>query len=221
MVNVFVLGTNVVCSIHTFLIFIIMSNFFFNLFASILIISVFMTISVNNAVYAVLFLILAFFSTMCILFLLNIDYLALLFILIYVGAITILFLFVVMMLKIKINDKNTTKFFSFINIIIGCLIIYNVLGNTQILNIFLPTTTETLTYYNWFSKLYYVDNIKMLGQVLFNTYYFYFILAGFVLLVGMISAILLSKESNRTIRRYQLVYQQLSREVSNAVFLVH
>ena len=42
-----------------------------------------MTISVNNAVYAVLFLILAFFSTMCILFLLNIDYLALLFILIY------------------------------------------------------------------------------------------------------------------------------------------
>lgn len=203
---------------------IIMSNFFFNFFASILIISVFMTISVNNAVYAVLFLILAFFSTMCILFLLNIDYLALLFILIYVGAITILFLFVVMMLKIKINDKNTTKFLSFINIIISCLIIYNVLCNVQILNIFLPTTTtafETLTYQNWFSKLYYVDNIKMLGQVLFTTYYFYFILAGFVLLVGMISAILLSKESNRTIRRYQLVYQQLSREVSNAVFLVH
>ena len=93
-----------------------------------------MTISVNNAVYAVLFLILAFFSTMCILFLLNIDYLALLFILIYVGAITILFLFVVMMLKIKINDKNTTKFLSFINIIISCLIIYNVLCNVQILN---------------------------------------------------------------------------------------
>lgn len=182
-----------------------------------------MTISVNNAVYAVLFLILAFFSTMCILFLLNIDYLALLFILIYVGAITILFLFVVMMLKIKINDKNTTKFLSFINIFIGCLLIYNIC-TVQIFNIFLPTTTisiEPLFYQNWFMKLYYVDNIKMLGQVLFNTYYFYFILAGFVLLVGMISAILLSKESNRTIRRYQLVYQQLSREVSNAVFLIH
>ena len=50
-----------------------MSNFFFNLFASIIIISVFMTISVNNAVYAVLFLILAFFSSMCILFLLNVE----------------------------------------------------------------------------------------------------------------------------------------------------
>ena len=73
-----------------------------------------MTISVNNAIYAVLFLILAFFSSMCILFLLNVDYLALMFILIYVGAITILFLFVVMMLKIKINEKNTTKFISFI-----------------------------------------------------------------------------------------------------------
>ena len=195
-----------------------MSNFFFNLFASIIIISVFMTISVNNAVYAVLFLILAFFSSMCILFLLNVDYLALMFILIYVGAITILFLFVVMMLKIKINEKNTTKFISFINIIICCLIIYNVLLNTDLFNIFLNTD---IAYNNWFSKLYFIDNIKMISQVIFNNYYFYFILSGFVLLIGMLSAILLSKESNKVVRRYQLVYQQLSREVSNAVFLVH
>jgi len=195
-----------------------MSNFYFNLFASIIIISVFMTISVNNAVYAVLFLILAFFSSMCILFLLNVDYLALMFILIYVGAITILFLFVVMMLKIKINEKNTTKFISFINIVICCLIIYNVLLNADIFNVFL---NNDLVYTDFFSKIYYVDNIKMLGRVIFTDYYFYFILAGFVLLIGMISAILLSKESNKTIRRYQLVYQQLSRDVSNAVFLVH
>nr|APC25075.1 NADH dehydrogenase subunit 6 [Blastocystis sp. subtype 6] len=197
-----------------------MSNLYFNIFASIILISVFMTISVNNAVYAVLFLILAFFSSMCILFLLNIDYLALMFILIYVGAITILFLFVVMMLKIKINEKNTTKFLSFINIIICCLIIYNILINTDIFNVFLNTTSN-LTYTNWFSNLYYVDNIKMLGQVIFTNYYFYFILAGFVLLIGLISAILLSKESTKVIRRYQLVYQQISRDVSNAVFLVH
>ena len=218
MVNVFVLGTNVVCSIHTFLIK-KMSNFYFNLFASLIIISVFMTISVNNAVYAVLFLILAFFSSMCILFLLNIDYLALMFILIYVGAITILFLFVVMMLKIKINEKNTTKFISFINIVICCLIIYNVILNADIFNVFL--VDNGLTYTDFFAKVYFVDNIKMLGRVLFSNYYFYFILAGFVLLIGMISAILLSKESNKTIRRYQLVYQQLSRDVSNAVFLVN
>lgn len=197
-----------------------MSNLYFNIFASIILISVFMTISVNNAVYAVLFLILAFFSSMCILFLLNIDYLALMFILIYVGAITILFLFVVMMLKIKINEKNTTKFLSFINIIICCLIIYNILINTDIFNVFLNTTSN-LTYTNWFSNLYYVDNIKMLGQVIFTNYYFYFILAGFVLLIGLISAILLSKESTKVIRRYQLVYQQISRDVSNAVFLVN
>lgn len=197
-----------------------MSNLYFNIFASIILISVFMTISVNNAVYAVLFLILAFFSSMCILFLLNIDYLALMFILIYVGAITILFLFVVMMLKIKINEKNTTKFLSFINIIICCLIIYNILINADIFNVFLNTTSN-LTYTNWFSNLYYVDNIKMLGQVIFTNYYFYFILAGFVLLIGLISAILLSKESTKVIRRYQLVYQQISRDVSNAVFLVH
>jgi len=124
------------------------------------------------------------------------------------------------MLKIKINEKNTTKFISFINIIICCLVIYNVICNTDIFNILLNTDTA-LIYTDWFSKLYFIDNIKMLGQVMFNVYYFYFILAGFILLIGLISAILLSKESNKTIRRYQLVYQQLSREVSNAVFLVH
>lgn len=179
-----------------------------------------MTISVNNAVYAVLFLILAFFSTMCILFLLNIDYLALMFILIYVGAITILFLFVVMMLKIKLNEKNTTKFISFINILICCVIFYNVIFNADVFNILITNDTNII-YNDWFSNLYFVDNIKMLGQVMFNVYYFYFILAGLVLLIGLISAILLSKESNKTVRRYQLVYQQISREVSNAVFLVH
>lgn len=193
-------------------------NFFFNLFASIIIISVFLTISVNNAVYAVLFLISTFFSAMCILFLLNIDYLALMFILIYVGAITILFLFVVMMLKIKINEKNSTKFISFINILICCLVVYNIVCNVDIFNVFLNTD---LVYTDWFSKLYYVDNIKMLGQVLFTNYYFYFILAGFVLLVGMFSSILLSKDSNKSIRRYQLVFQQLSRDVSHSVFLMY
>ena len=102
-----------------------MSNFFFNLFASIIIISVFMTISVNNAIYAVLFLILAFFSSMCILFLLNVDYLALMFILIYVGAITILFLFVVMMLKIKINEKNSILLTATENLISTlCIVLY-------------------------------------------------------------------------------------------------
>ena len=153
-----------------------MSNLYFNIFASIIIISVFMTISVNNAVYAVLFLILAFFSSMCILFLLNIDYLALMFILIYIGAITILFLFVVMMLKIKINEIMTSNFISFINIIICGVIVYNVLLYAVIFNVFL---NNDLVYNDWFSKLYYVDNIKMLGKVIFTNYYFYFRLLNF------------------------------------------
>ena len=91
----------------------------------------------------------------------GIDYLALMFILIYVGAITILFLFVVMMLKIKLNEKNTTKFISFINILICCVIFYNVIFNADVFNIFITNDT-TIIYNDWFSKLYFVDNIKML-----------------------------------------------------------
>lgn len=62
-------------------------NFFFNFFASIVLISVCMSIFVSNAIYAILFLILAFFSSMNLLFLLKVDYLALVLILIYVGEI--------------------------------------------------------------------------------------------------------------------------------------
>ena len=90
--------------------------------------------------------------------------------------------------------------------------------NVDIFNVCL---NDNLIYNDWFSKLYAVDNIKMLGQVIFTNYYFYFILAGFVLLVGMISSILLSKDSNKNIRRYQLVFQQLSRDVSHSVFLMY
>ncbi len=60
-----------------------------------------------NPIQGVLFLILAFFNAAGILFLFHAEFLGLVFIIVYVGAIAILFLFVIMMLNIKTNDKNS------------------------------------------------------------------------------------------------------------------
>ncbi len=194
-----------------------MLDIFFNLFASLLLISVCMTVFVDNAVYAILFLVSAFFNVMNLLFLLEVDYLALLFVLIYIGAITVLFLFVVMMLKIKIDSKTSSKYIPVISIIVFLTLFINILIDNNIITIF---TTNNLSLLNWFSIINEISNIKVIGQTMYTTYAFYFVLASIVLLIGIIGSIILSKRSNKNVRRYQLVYQQISRNIENAVFLI-
>ena len=194
-----------------------MLDIFFNLFASLLLISVCMTVFVDNAVYAILFLVSAFFNVMNLLFLLEVDYLALLFVLIYIGAITVLFLFVVMMLKIKIDSKTSSKYIPVISIIVFLTLFINILIDNNIITIF---TTNNLSLLNWFSIINEISNIKVIGQTMYTTYAFYFVLASIVLLIGIIGSIILSKRSNKNVRRDQLVYQQISRNIENAVFLI-
>ena len=194
-----------------------MLDIIFNLFASLLLISVCMTVFVDNAVYAILFLVSAFFNVMNLLFLLEVDYLALLFVLIYIGAITVLFLFVVMMLKIKIDSKTSSKYIPVISIIVFLTLFINILIDNNIITIF---TTNNLSLLNWFSIINEISNIKVIGQTMYTTYAFYFVLASIVLLIGIIGSIILSKRSNKNVRRYQLVYQQISRNIENAVFLI-
>jgi uncharacterized membrane protein len=55
-----------------------------------------------------------------------------------------------------------------------------------------------------------LNNLNLLGQVLFNYYSSCFLLAGLVLLVAMIGAIVLSLNFNNT-GNIQLIYRQLSR----------
>jgi NADH-quinone oxidoreductase subunit J len=53
------------------------------------------------------------------------------------------------------------------------------------------------------------------------TYYFYFfIVAGFILLVAMIGAIILTMQAQVNVRRQQ-IFQQVSRNMESAVFLVN
>lgn len=159
----------------------------------------------DNPVHSVLFLILTFCNASAILFLFKVEFLALIFIIIYVGAIAVLFLFVVMMLNVKVFSVLNFLYLPFIFLGVFILLV-------QIF--FLVEKTffgySTVISYNFENFLDTLNNIDVLGQGLYNYFLICFLLAGLVLLVAMIGAIVLTLNFSSQ-RKNELVYRQLSR----------
>ena len=194
----------------------------FYFFESFMLISAILVVTTNNAVYSIFFLILVFFNATFILLLLNAEFLALTLILVYIGAVAVLFLFVVMMLDIKqIDKKNHNIFFSLpINIFIGFIMlvsIYLILFNDLTFN--LDNIDINLTYINWVDIIYPFSNIEVIGKYLYTYGFLYFILAGVILLLAMIGAIVLTMKTNQTIKR-QHISEQTSRQINNSFFII-
>jgi NADH-quinone oxidoreductase subunit J len=80
------------------------------IFGTIAVLSALMVITDKNTIHSVFYLVLSFVNSSIILLIWGVDYLGLLLIIVYVGAIAILFLFVVMMINIKNEDINRSKY---------------------------------------------------------------------------------------------------------------
>ena len=194
-------------------------NILFYSFAGLSILSALMVIVVKNPVHSVLFLILTFISSAGLLFLLEIEFISLIFIVVYVGAIAVLFLFVVMMLDIKITDSNRFffKYFpigSFLGFAFLIEVVVILMENLEIN----PYSYQDLSYITWIEHLDFVTNVGVIGQVLYTYYFLYFLIAGIILLVAMIGAIVLTLTFNRQART-QTIYRQVSRDFNNAMFV--
>jgi len=159
-----------------------------------------------NPMHSVLFLILTFCCSACILFLFTIDFLSLIFIMVYVGAVAILFLFVVMMLDVKSSLLDPTAnspliiglgFFFFLQ---AFFFINRVFGLGEIKKFAFEKNIDA------------IHNIDSLGQLLYNYFLSCFLIAGIVLLVALIGAIILTLNFNSN-RKNQLISRQLSRSV--------
>ena len=170
--------------------------------------SIFVLIS-KNPVHSVLFLILCFCNAAGILFLFNAEFLGLIFIIVYVGAIAILFLFVVMMLNVKVYSSDNIIYYlpfllllGFVLLLQVYLIFEKVFSNTTFWVVDSPYTFEN-----------YIDNlnsIDVLGQCLYNYYLTCFLLAGLILLVAMVGAIVLTL-SFTSVRKNEMPVRQMSR----------
>ena len=168
-----------------------------------------------NPIESVLFLILAFCNTAAILFIFNVEFLGLLFIIIYVGAVAVLFLFIIMMLNIK-NPNDSVLNISYLKSIYNKIKIFVFSFLVIVLFLFLQNTFQQDTFlffdknFDFVSIFDRLNNIDVIGQVLYNYFIICFLLAGLVLLISLIGAIVLTLRFN-SVKKSQLVSRQLSR----------
>ena len=168
--------------------------------------------SAVNPVESVLFLILTFCNAAAILFIFNTEFLGLIFVIIYVGAVAVLFLFVIMMLNVKIQDQQSLslnifkgsyviRFFSVYLIFILIFLVFK-----SIFSDYRSVGDISISILNFDS----LNNIDVLGQFLYNYFLVPFLLAGLILLIALVGAIVLTLKFS-SLQKGQLVYRQLSR----------
>ncbi|MEN9913475.1 MAG: hypothetical protein RL528_196 [Bacteroidota bacterium] len=162
----------------------------------------------ENPVHSVLFLILTFCNASAILFLFNAEFLALIFIIVYVGAIAVLFLFVVMMLNVKAFSTINSLYIFFV--LLGSSVLLVQLFLILEKAFFGFTNIFEITGFQFKDTLDGLNNIDVLGQSLYNYFIPCFLLAGLILLVAMVGAIVLTLNF-KSHRKNELTYRQLSR----------
>ena len=197
-----------------------LESILFYTFSLLVVASSAMVITVKNPVHSVLFLILSFISASILLLLLEVEFISLIFIVVYVGAIAVLFLFVVMMLDIKITDlnRNLLKYFPIGSFLGLAFLVEILLILTEILESN-PYFFESYSYLDWLSKIDYLTNIETLGQVLYTSLFPYFLIAGIILLVSMLGAVVLTLTFSKNYRN-QSISRQTSRSFRKSSYVL-
>jgi len=163
---------------------------FFYFFSIVLLFAAFRVITSRNPVYAVLYLVLAFFQAAAIWLLLKAEFLAIALVLVYVGAVMVLFLFVVMMLDIKVDGlrEGFWKHFpltAMVGVVIALEMAAVLMGGFRVSDE--PQSAVALG-----QAGVELSNTRELGKVLYSQYVYPLEIAAAILLVAMISAIALT-----------------------------
>ncbi|WP_137699953.1 NADH-quinone oxidoreductase subunit J [Marimonas lutisalis] len=184
----------------------------FYLFAICAIIGGFFTVVSRNPVHSVLFLILSFLSAAGLFVLLGAEFVAMLLIIVYVGAVAVLFLFVVMMLDVDFAAlKAGMAQYLPIALAIGIVLLMQ-LG----LAFGVWETSPGAEAARAAPAPEGVENTAALGLLIYDKYFLLFQLAGLILLVAMIGAIVLTLRHRENVKR-QDVLQQMWRDPATAI----
>lgn len=186
----------------------------FYLFATVTIASAVAVIFARNPVHSVLWLILAFFNAAGLMLLVGAEFIALILVIVYVGAVAVLFLFVVMMLNI---DFGTLRSGFTRNLPFGLMVALVLLAEI-ILAVSAWKAQPGIS--GAAPAEAQVPNIVALGELLYSRYLFPFEIAGLILLVAMIGAIVLTLRSRGGVRG-QDVSKQVRRNPDEAVRLTN
>jgi NADH-quinone oxidoreductase subunit J len=158
------------------------------------IISGFLVITASNPIHSVLNLVITFANASVLLLIMGIEFLSLLFIIVYVGAIAILFLFVVMMLNINITELtgNAASYVP-IGFIIG-IVFLSIIKDKILLGGGSASQSILSQPVAPFSSTDVIPstNISILGDLLYTNYFLFFLMAGILLFVAILGAIILT-----------------------------
>ena len=179
----------------------------FYTFSLVLVFAAVAVVTVRNPVYAVLFLVLAFFSAAAIWMLLEAEFLSIILVVVYVGAVMVLFLFVVMMLDINLVPLKE-----------GCIRYLPVAALVAVV------MAVELRMVLWSRGRFGVEmfpipapnpadysNTRELGELLYTNYLLPFELAGVILLVAILAAVALTLRTRTDIKTQNVSAQVRTR----------
>jgi NADH-quinone oxidoreductase subunit J len=178
---------------------------FFYLFAGVCVASAFMVIAARNPVHSVLFLILAFVNASGLFVLMGAEFLAMILVVVYVGAVAVLFLFVVMMLDVDFAQlrQGFLQYLPF-GMVVGGIFLAELLF---VVGAWTIDANVPKTIASPIPPIDQISNTEAIGLVLYTRYVYFFELAGLVLLVSMIGAIVLTLHHRERVRRQNIVMQ--------------
>ena len=189
--------------------------FFFYLFSALAVASAVMVISSRNPVHSVLFLILCFFNAAGLFILMGAEFLAMILVVVYVGAVAVLFLFVVMMLDVDFVELRQGMLnYLPVGATIGLIVLVElalVVGSWAID----PASVST----HAAPTPSGITNTEALGRILYTDFIFYFQVAGLILLVAMVGAIVLTLRHKAGVKR-QDINEQVARNPATAIEIV-
>ncbi|SLN34103.1 NADH-quinone oxidoreductase subunit J [Roseovarius litorisediminis] len=190
------------------------ATFCFYLFAISVLTGGLFTVISRNPVHSVLWLILSFISAAGLFVLLGAEFVAMLLVIVYVGAVAVLFLFVVMMLDVDFAElKAEMAKYMPLALLIGAILLMQLgmaYGVWQV--------ADGAEAARGAVAPEGVQNTAALGLLLYDKYFLLFQLAGLILLVAMIGAIVLTLRHRTDIKR-QDVLQQMWRDPAKAMEL--
>ena len=178
----------------------------------------------RNPVHSVIFLITTFISVAGLFVLMGAEYLAMVLVVVYVGAVAVLFMFVVMMLDVDFAELKAgyAKYLP-LGFALGIVILVElglVVGIWQFSDTAIAARAQpTPVVADIVTSPVGPNNAESLGLVLYTDYIHYFQIAGMILLVAMIGAILLTFRQRKGIKR-QDVSKQVNRTREEGVEIV-
>jgi NADH-quinone oxidoreductase subunit J len=188
----------------------------FYVFAAVLIGSAGAVVSSRNPVHSVLFLILAFFNASALFLIAGAEFLAMILVIVYVGAVAVLFLFVVMMLDVNFDQlregfQRYAPIGAAVGVVLFLEVVVTVAGLQFVPNAQLHLITATPAG---------VTNTVALGRLVYTNYVFLFQMAGLILLVAMIGAIVLTHRERTGAVRRQSIARQQARTVQSTLLVM-